>query len=64
MKKQTRNNIGAILIWSGLIAFAAQIGYLIYTGLKLSDTTMLNTGLWNIPVILAILIGGLWGMRK
>lgn len=63
VSKKTRNLIGSILVWGGLIAYGSQVGYLIYQGSK-GDATMLKTGLWNIAPLLAILVGGLWGMRR
>ena len=64
IKKSTRNAIGATLIWLGLIAYAGQVGYLIWRGVKEADSTMLTTGWVNAGIILAIMFGGVWGMKK
>lgn len=63
MKTKTRKLIGTILVWGGLgvLGVITAINYNLnngWTGLGLTQSQ------WSIIVIVSLLIGGLWGMRK
>lgn len=64
MKTKTRNIIGNVLIWGGLTAYVIQVIYLFYSAQLNADATMWKTALGNTTIIIALLVGGLWGMRR
>ena len=79
MKTKTRNTIGKFLVWGGIIGLGAStynmwtvISNMMNSGgtslaisvVKNYADTLMYSIYMNIAFIIALLIGGLWGMKK
>lgn len=58
VKIKTRRTAGYILVYGGLGVVFLTHAYLLY------NKIMTSHALWNLAAATAILIGGLWGMKK
>ena len=60
ISKKTRNTIGSFLVWGG-IAVVSYVAYTMYLENSLYSQSVFPL---QIGSIVALLIGGLWGMKK